>query len=117
MVARLFLLRDMYDDAKSELEGILAIDPTFSEAYVDLGRIEARQNRFDTSLAAFRKAIELNPGSEVARIHLGNSLIKLGRYSEAEGELKRALEIDPDNQTALSMLEDLEREGNAADHP
>jgi len=37
MLARVLILRDMYDDAKSELEGILAIDPTFSEAYCGPG--------------------------------------------------------------------------------
>lgn len=53
--------------AEKTLEETVHLAPRFADLYFDLGRIYARQKKYDQADYAFTKAIELQPGSELSR--------------------------------------------------
>lgn len=53
--------------AQKTLEETVRMAPRFADLYFDLGRVYARQKKYDQADYAFSKAIELQPGSELSR--------------------------------------------------
>jgi tetratricopeptide (TPR) repeat protein len=94
---------DNYKKAVAHFEKAIAIDATFSQAYLYLGR--AYSSLFDEakSQAAFRKAIELDPDYLEARASLAGTLLDTGALDEAIRQLNVVTQRDPSNAMAFYL--------------
>jgi uncharacterized caspase-like protein/tetratricopeptide (TPR) repeat protein len=93
-----------YKKAEEKLNQAIALDPTYSEAYMYLGRVENALWQDDKSVAAFKRAIAIDPDYEEARVSYGAALLDQGGLDEAVRQLNAALEKMPNDGTALYLL-------------
>ncbi len=93
-----------YKAAVKCFENALALDATYSEAALYLGR--AREALFDTdgAGAAFRKAIELDPDYGEARTSYATLLLDNGSLDEAVRQLNTVVGRSPKNAQAWYLL-------------
>jgi len=76
---------------------VIQLDPTYIEAYNNLGIIYQEINDFDRALGVFQRSIEINPQYEKGHNNLGILLYHNGRYEEAIEAFQKALAINPNN--------------------
>jgi TolB-like protein/predicted Zn-dependent protease len=81
-----------FDRARDELVIARRTLPNNSEAIVIAARIDKRQNRWDASLASFRKANELDPRNIEVAHHRRRTLLEIRRYHEWEQALAKDVE-------------------------
>lgn len=62
---------------------VLALNPQFAPAYVQLARLSVRKNDLITALALSRKAEQLEPALAGYHVQSGQILLRMGRGSEA----------------------------------
>ncbi len=92
------------DQAVSQFQKAVQLDPKFAPAHVDLGNALASQGRFDDALAELRKAIDADP--KLARAYSGMASILNGRrqLDEAIELWRKGLELDPSDAEAYVNL-------------
>jgi tetratricopeptide (TPR) repeat protein len=76
---------------------VIQLDPTYIEAYNNLGIIYQEINDFDRALGVFQRSIEINPQYEKGHNNLGILLYHNGRYEQAIEAFQKALAINPNN--------------------
>jgi len=76
-------------------EQILARDPKYAAAYINLGTIYFHLRRFSRAEELYRRATETDPGYVLAFFDLGNVLDELNRPDESIHAYRRALELAP----------------------
>lgn len=76
-------------------EQILALDPKYAAAYINLGTIYFHLRRFSRAEELYRRATETDPGYVLAFFDLGNVLDELNRPDESIHAYRRALELAP----------------------
>ncbi|MBI2193750.1 MAG: DUF3857 domain-containing protein [Planctomycetes bacterium] len=79
-LADLYLREGMWEEARSELHGLLAFDPNPEAVYKDLARLFFRSGRPEEGRAALKKALEERPADRELR----EVLILLGEKDEFE---------------------------------
>ncbi len=72
--------QDAFHDA---LAKVLAINPQFAPAYVQLARLAMRRNDLQNALAFSRKAEQLEPALAGYHVQSGQILLRMGRGAEA----------------------------------
>lgn len=99
-------LRDLgrLEEARAELERVVAVQPNHAEACNILGHVCFRIGRKNEAERFFRKALAAKPGYSDALINLGNVLTSKRQLTEAEKMFRRALEIDPFQDSAVCNL-------------
>ena len=108
------------DEARAAYEAALALDPEFTEAHVNLGRL--LHERGDASAAEdhYRRALAASPDNATAAFNLGVALEDLGRDREALDAYESALAADPLDAdahfNAASLCERLRRPAAALAH-
>jgi tetratricopeptide (TPR) repeat protein len=93
-----------YRKAAEKLSAAVTLDPTYSQAYMYLGRVENALFEDDKATEAFKKAITIDPDYEEARASYAAALLDQGGLDEAVRQLSAALERKPDDGTALYLL-------------
>ena len=81
------------DKAIRHLEAGLAIDPSNSDAYNDLGVIYFNTNRPDKAIEAFTQMVAADPRSFRGYLNLAYAFNLRKQYPESERAARRALEI------------------------
>jgi tetratricopeptide (TPR) repeat protein len=81
--------------AEPILDTWLAAHPTDARALFDAGYLADAQDRNDSAVALYSKAVEANPKSFEAQISLGLLLARLGKPAEARPALEAATQLDP----------------------
>jgi Tfp pilus assembly protein PilF len=76
---------------------VIELDPTYIEAYNNLGIIYQEIGDLDRAFEAFQKAIEINPQYEKGHNNLGILLYLKGRNEEALEAFQKALAINANN--------------------
>ncbi len=93
--------RDMLREARTILEGLIANDPQFDEAYVELARVAMKTNWGPEGLhqaqTLLDSALKIRPESVNARVLLGYVYTHQRRFSEAERLFVEAAHEDPPN--------------------
>jgi len=89
-----------YDSAVTAYRRAVAIDSTYSKAYVNMGLAYDAMGKRADARGALRKAIEVNPNDVLAYCHLGHLEQSFGDYGEAMTNYRRALAIDPNSAQA-----------------
>jgi type IV pilus assembly protein PilF len=93
---RLELASNYYEEGKTdialdELKQVIAIDPTYSEAYSLRGLIYMRLNDLRQAEDSFRRALQLNPRESNTHQNYGWLQCQMGRYPEAIRSFETAL--------------------------
>lgn len=83
--------------AEENLREALAIDPTFTAAYVNLADLYRSQRRDEDAEAILRQGLTRAVDRAAIEFALGLALVRLGRHDEALAHVRRAHELRPDN--------------------
>ena len=95
------------DEAITEDELTLALDPSIVEAYVTLGGMYQRLGQFEKSLEFTDKALRLSPRDPSVSYWYGGkagALFALKQYDQAIEWARRSTMTDPSNPSANSIL-------------
>ena len=89
------------DTAKAEkhLQRAIEIDATLTQAYLSLGRLLVRQNRWEEAAAKFETAVKLTPDFAEAQYQLGRALARLKRTEESNRAFEKFKTLN-ESQTA-----------------
>lgn len=79
-----------FDEAETTLRRALAIDPTRSEWYVNLGLTLEAAGRHDDAIVPLRRAYELSPDDAEVALMLGAAHLRAGQATESIRWLERA---------------------------
>ena len=82
----------------------IELNPTYIEAYNNLGIIYQETGDLDRALQVYQKATEINPQYEKAYNNMGILLLLKGRLEEATEAFQKALSINPNNVESLINL-------------
>ena len=94
-----------FAEALSLARNAAALDPTLSEALVQIGEIQHRHFwDFEDAASSYNRAIEINPGSASAHSAYGRFLAKAGRHEEAASESRVAVDLNPLSTNAHTSL-------------
>jgi Flp pilus assembly protein TadD len=93
-----------FEDAREQLEAIVAANPGFVEGLRLLGGTRQALGDPGAAEALLRRALELDPNWTPTLATLGELLLASGRGSEAEPLLKRALAGSPTTPRAALLL-------------
>ena len=107
-----------YPDAQAEFLKAVEIDPTYADAYHNLGSAYAEQGKWEEAIVAYRKALgqTLYASPENTYNNLGYAYWALDRRKEAEEAFRAALQLEPKLQPShfwLGVL--LQKEGRQAE--
>lgn len=76
-------------------ERILAIDPRYAAASINLGTVYFHLRQFGRAEEFYRRATEIDPNYVLAYFDLGNVLDELQRFEESIAAYKRAVTLSP----------------------
>lgn len=102
----LTLLR-RFDEATTDLTKIIGLNPEYTAAYVNLGRISNDLSEFEEAIDYLETALDLEPENPTANLNMGYALNKLKRYQEAEEYLNKAIEFDHEQEIVHLALNNL----------
>jgi Tfp pilus assembly protein PilF len=81
--------------ARTVFEGLVAMDPSSSDAHAALGALLTRTLENDLALEHLNKAIELNRAEIAAYVNRAEIKLRQKQGEAAVADLKRAIELDP----------------------
>ena len=85
-----------YEQAISEFDKAIELDPDYAEAYSNRGIAYGSQGDFDSAMTDFNKAIELDPESAEAYSNRGIAYGGQGDFDSAMTDFNKAIELDPE---------------------
>lgn len=103
MLGVALLSLDRTEEATENLQAALHLDPTYEEAYFNLGVIKQKTDR-NAAGSLFVKALEADPNYADAHRELGWLLNEAEPNPQAEYHLRRALELKPSDPWARVYL-------------
>jgi len=87
--------KGLYDQAISDLNKAIEIDPRFPLAFNNRGNAYVGKGLYDQGISDFNKAIEIDPRFAKAYNNRGNAYVGKGLYDQAISDLNKAIEINP----------------------
>ncbi|MGH7412599.1 MAG: tetratricopeptide repeat protein [Candidatus Rokuibacteriota bacterium] len=107
-----------FADAQAEFQKAVELDPTYADAFHNLGSAYAEQGRWDEAIGAYRKALAqtIYARPQTTYNNLGYAYWALDRRKEAEDAFRSALQLEPNlvpSHFWLGVL--LEKEGREAE--
>jgi eukaryotic-like serine/threonine-protein kinase len=98
------LVENDYMTAAFDLEHALAHRPDYARAWARLGTADKELGRYDSALAALRKAIDLDPGRADYWTRLGVFFESFEEYEEAMNAYRKATALRPGDRMAWNNL-------------
>ena len=86
---------DRTREAIVALQNALAIDPSFTRGWMEIGALLLTTHQIDAASEAYRKATECDPKFALAHKMLAFSLIDLHKLGDAVGVLQKVVELAP----------------------
>lgn len=107
--------------AERVLKQAIALAPSYSNAYLNLGAVYARQGKWGDAIDLYRQSLERFPETSMLCYNYGVALYSIGRLAEAREQFRRAFQLNPldadaaynlgfvslelgDRETAVSLL-------------
>lgn len=84
----------IYEQGISELEKAIAILPSFSGAYTQLGVAYYRLRNYEKAIENYNKAAVLSPSDAITLNNIGTIYFEWKKYVEAKEKFQQALAID-----------------------
>jgi tetratricopeptide (TPR) repeat protein len=94
LAGQLAFARQDWEAGIAEYRRAVEIDPTFSQAWNNMGYAARAAGRFDEAEQAFRKYIEVLPSEPNPYDSYAEFLMKMGRFDESIVQYRKALEAD-----------------------
>ncbi len=88
-----------YDEAITEFQIAIAINPNVSDLYLALGRAYRAAGMDSEAVTAFERAASLNPYDPWAPYYISRTYSNRGEYAKAIQQGEDAIELDPTNTT------------------
>lgn len=93
-----------YEEAISEFNEALRLDPGYVEVYNNLGAAYHSMGLTEDAINSLKEALRLKPGYIEAHCNLGNIYSSTARFDEAFAVLEAALSLEPENaQVHISL--------------
>jgi len=99
-LARQAQLRNDLDVAAREYESVVAKNPSFAEAQVNLGVVYYQLKKYRAAVKTLRTAVALDPRSLGAQLFLGIGLYMVQDFQAALGPLQKSLELNKKDRQA-----------------
>ena len=92
------------DQAGDGFAAVVAAQPSFAEAHLDLGLVREEQGRNDEAIASLKKALQLKPRLRGANLFLGIAQYRLNRLPQAEEAVRNEISLVPADANAWMWL-------------
>lgn len=89
-----FEIKGWYDEAISEFESCLQVDPNDSFCHAQLSRLYFKKLLLDRAISEYRRLLDIDPTSLVTMTYLGDVLKLRGSFQEALKIYREALSLD-----------------------
>lgn len=99
-----FAKNGQFPRAREALGRAVSLDPSFAEAWADLGNIELALGNMTPAITAFERALKVRPELQTARYNLAYSLRNAKAFDRAAEHYRLYLQRDPDDPDALYGL-------------
>lgn len=86
---------DRYSFAKSVLQGLISIQPNYTDAYFYLGRVLMYEENYSKAYEAFLQAAVFNPTDPKPVFYIGQLRLKEKKYQTAEKFFKKVIALNP----------------------
>jgi protein O-mannosyl-transferase len=93
-----------YIDAISIWQATVAVKPSNSNAYNNIGVNLTYQGRWNEAMEYYQKALDVKPQNSTARYNLANALLQIGKIDEAISLYRQVLDMDPMSAEAHNSL-------------
>jgi cellulose synthase operon protein C len=103
-LAAIAYVRDDEPAFEAEIARILAVNPSYAEAYRIAGELAARNYRFEEAVALTRRGLALDPDHTRSYGSLGMHLMRTGDEATARTALERSFEADPYDRVTYNLL-------------
>lgn len=92
------------DSAGDGFAAVVAAQPSFAEAHLNLGLVREEQGRNDEAIANLKKALQLKPHLRGASLFLGIAEYRLNHFAEAAEAVRAEIHIAPTDANAWMWL-------------
>jgi len=103
-LAKLYINREMVEDAKKEYLILTKIDPDNFENYFELGKIYFNAVTLDKAIPFFKKTISCNANHEQSYYFLGQIHYRSNAFVDARQMFINAIKLDPTNYKSHYFL-------------
>ena len=102
-----------YPDAQLEFQKAVELDPTYADAFHNLGSAYAEQAKWEDAIVAYRKALAqtIYNRPETTYNNLGYAYWALDRRKDAEDAFRSALQLDPQAGAVAFLARGVASEG------
>ena len=92
------------DEASANCSHALQLDDHLPAAYVTLGKLHTKLDKFDLALQEYQRALRLEPQNADALMGTADTYERMGRIADAEEAFKKAAELRPDDWDGYNSL-------------
>ena len=93
------------DTARDYFLQTTELDPTYADAYLQLGNLHGRKREWADAAKLFTQALEHNPDHLEALLNRATAYMDLGLFADAIPDLEHFLELSPGNERGRQLLE------------
>lgn len=92
------------DSAGEGFAAVVAAQPSFAEAHLNLGLVREEQGRNDEAIANLKKALQLKPHLRGASLFLGIAQYRLNQFEQAAEAVRGEIRVAPNDANAWMWL-------------
>jgi serine/threonine-protein kinase len=92
------------EEASANCSHALQLDDHLPAAYVTLGKLHTKLDKFDLALQEYQRALRLEPQNADALMGTADTYERMGRIADAEAAFKKAAELRPDDWDGYNSL-------------
>jgi predicted Zn-dependent protease len=104
LAARMFLRRELREEAGSEAAKALALNPSLPLAHELLGELALARGDLATAIRELEAERKINPLDPATYDRLGDAYLRVGQYPEAQAALNRAVLLEPSSTGPYILL-------------